>query len=94
MRQASPDVDVDLALSRLLHSDEAEHQNFTQFDLTGEGWDRDIAARIEIYDMATGTVLIRDACTGEQRIPIHLLRSTTRVSVREIDGYRALWDSP
>ncbi len=37
-----------------------EHERLTQFDETCEGWDRYIAARVDVYDMATGALFIRN----------------------------------
>lgn len=37
-----------------------EHERLTEHDDTCAGWDRYLAARIDVYDMATGTLFIKD----------------------------------
>jgi hypothetical protein len=37
-----------------------EHERLTRFDETCQGWDRYLAARVDVYDMATGNLFIRD----------------------------------
>ena len=38
----------------------AEHERLGRFDETHEGWDRYRAARVDVYDMATGDPFMKD----------------------------------
>jgi hypothetical protein len=59
---ASPGADVEATLRSVISCTvtKAEHERLTKFDDTCAGWDRYMAARIDVYDMATGTLFIQD----------------------------------
>jgi hypothetical protein len=59
---ASPGADVEATLRSVISCTvtKAEHERLTKFDDTCVGWDRYIAARIDVYDLATGIPFIQD----------------------------------
>ena len=61
-RPASPGADVEATLRSVISCTvtKSEHERLTKFDDTCAGWDRYMAARIDVYDMATGTPFIQD----------------------------------
>jgi hypothetical protein len=60
---ASPGADVEATLRSVISCTvtKPEHERLTKFDDTCAGWDRSIAARIDVYDMATCTLFIQDS---------------------------------
>jgi len=59
---ASPGADVEATLPSVISCTvtKSEHERLTKFDDTCAGWDRYIAARIDVYDLATGIPFIQD----------------------------------
>ena len=56
------DADVGAVLSSVVSCvvTKPEHERLSQFDVTRAGWDRYRVARVDVYDMATGDLFIRD----------------------------------
>jgi hypothetical protein len=61
-RLSAPGADVEAVLSSVVSCivTKTEHERLTRFDETCQGWDRYLAARVDVYDMATGNLFIRD----------------------------------
>jgi hypothetical protein len=57
-----PGADVEAILRSVVSCivTRTEHERLTRFDEACHGWDRYLAAHIDVYDMATGNLFIRD----------------------------------